>query len=368
MKGNLAYQQLNELQKEFEAKNEFLRNNFEEINPADYIDLIYPDKETLVVVFGTLKDKERNTIEPGTVKRISKEDIWGIAWKHNAYLLYCDFKNDFYHSGTLERVRAFVADIDNLTSLNLRVFSTQLNKILLPTCLINSGKGIHLVYHLKNPIYFPNKKTLLLSLNQKIQEKINQLVKVDKHPIYQPYRFPGFTTKINTIATAFKVYKAYPLKELKAYFIDNQKIKPPTSKVIYFPSAKKSFFNFVIQKLSKDLPQEGYRNKTFFALGVIAYKSKREISKEEALQKVQELYNLMERGNLTKDFPLKEAIKAFNSGYQQRYVRTRWETLCEYLNFDFIRQAEGLREKGISLRRISKLIGIHEATLRKWLK
>ena len=79
MYGNFARQyepQKNNLQQEFEAKNNILRTKFLEVAPIDYLSTIFPDKgyeDKLLVVFGTVKDKSGNIIERGTVKRISLE-------------------------------------------------------------------------------------------------------------------------------------------------------------------------------------------------------------------------------------------------------------------------------------------------------
>ena len=70
MAGNLArqYEPQNELQREFEAKNEILRSKFLQISPDEYLSAIFPDKDDedeLIVVLGTLKDKEGKIIERG---------------------------------------------------------------------------------------------------------------------------------------------------------------------------------------------------------------------------------------------------------------------------------------------------------------
>jgi len=80
---NLAYQQLNKLQQEFEAKNELLRSRFLEISPEDYLSTIFPDKgeeDNLIIVFGALKDSKGNVIEKGTVTRIAFWEIWDIFY------------------------------------------------------------------------------------------------------------------------------------------------------------------------------------------------------------------------------------------------------------------------------------------------
>ena len=134
------YRPQNDLQCEFEAKNEILRNRFSELSPDDYLDLIFSGKEELIVVFGSIKAKNGDVVEKGTVKRILKEDIWAITWRSNAYIPYCDFKRNYYHSRTLEAVRAFVVDLDNITSRNLnKLLRYVLRAFTEPTYIVNSG-------------------------------------------------------------------------------------------------------------------------------------------------------------------------------------------------------------------------------------
>ena len=64
--------QKNNLQQEFEAKNSILMSRFLEIAPVDYLSTIFPDKgyeDELIVAFGTVKDRNGNVVEKGTVKK-----------------------------------------------------------------------------------------------------------------------------------------------------------------------------------------------------------------------------------------------------------------------------------------------------------
>ena len=226
MHGDLAGQygpQRTNLQKEFENKNDILRFRFQEIAPVDYLSTVFLDRgneDNLIVVFGTQKDNKGNVIEKGTVKRIKFEDIWDIAWRSNAYIPYCDFRKNYYHSKTLESVRAFITDCDGVTSLRLNKILKYLWSSLPaePTHIVNSGKGVHFVYVLDKPVKVNGKRWSVNRLNEAIQDTFSRLLTVDKHPVVHPYRFPGFTTKINTVATAFKVREPYTFEELMDLF------------------------------------------------------------------------------------------------------------------------------------------------------
>lgn len=338
---NLArqYEPQGNLQREFQAKNEILWSHFPEIDPEDYLDFIFPDKDELIVVFGSLKDRER-----GTVKRIHKEDIWGLAWRSNAYLPYATFIKNYYHSKTLETVRAFVVDLDNVTSRNLtRLLRYGFSKLLKPTHIVNSGKGVHLVYVLSKPQPVKGYRWSVNALNTAIQEAYEVLGQLDKHPVMHPYRFPGFQTKINTVATVFRVREPYTFEELMELFKVSRKTqgkarreeKEEQGKVLYLPNGKRAFFEWVLWKLFKNPPIPGRRHNSFFALGIIAYKCKREVPKWEALEAVDMVYDDIERYNLHIGFTREEAHRAFEKGYNPKAVRVRWKYLCELLGWEY---------------------------------
>ena len=414
MDKNLAYQYFdNELQREFEAKNKLLRTYFEEIDPIDYLHFIFPDKspdDDFIVVLGTLRDKEGNIIEKGTIARVEFEKVLGLAWRSNAYIPYADFKRKYYHSRTLEKLRAFVVDIDNLTSLTLKRFvKFHLNEFPLPTYIVNSGKGVHLIYQLIEPIHVKGLRFTLNKLNQQIQSTISQIVRVDKHPLIQPYRFPGFTTKINTVSTAFKLRSSYNLEELLKNFkvkvnekmlLNRYDEKGETTKIIPLPNGSIYFFKWFCRRLFRNPPIPGRRHNSFFALGIVSYKCKRVIPKEEAKEVVFMLYEIMEGKNLHLGFSFTEALKAFEKGYNTKAITVSWKYLCDLLGWEYVpnkrngrkrkehvnlmnkirlakrefereellKKAVELKEKGISLRQISKLLGVSRKTLEKRFK
>jgi hypothetical protein len=408
MKENLAYQQLNKLQQEFQAKNDLLRSRFLEISPEDYLSTIFPDmgeEDNLIVVLGTIKDKKGNVIEKGTVTRIAFWEIWDIAWRSNAYIPYCDFRRNYYHSKTLESIRAFVNDCDGVTS-------TRLNKILKylwtslpaePTHIINSGKGVHFVYALDKPVKVRGLRWSVNKLNESIQDTFSELIKVDKHPVVHPYRFPGFQTKINTTATVFKVREPYTFEELMELFkITPKKVEKKEekksenkAKIYVLPNGKRAFFEWVLRRLFKNPPIPGRRHNSFFALGIVSYKCRREVPYEEAVETIPMVYEDMMDRNLHIGFGIDEAYEAFHKGYKPDYVRASWKYLSELLGWEYrpnkrngrkrkehiklmnrIRLAryqsrweeleEHIRrliEQGYTKRQIAEMVGIHHSTL-----
>jgi len=411
MSGNFARQQQPQkgnLQQEFESKNEILASKFPSISAVDYLSTIFPDKgdcDDLVVVLGTQKDDKGNIIEQGTVTRVKFEDIFGIAWRSNAYIPYCDFRRNYYHSRTLERVRAFVVDCDGVTS-------TKLGKVLKylwaslpmePTHIVNSGNGVHFVYVLREPVEVKGKRWSIRKLNEAIQEAYSKLFNVDKHPVFHPYRFPGFQTKINTVATAFRVKEPYTIEELMREFKIGRRSHGEAHKgeergqvrVLYLPNGKRAFFEWVLRRLFFNPPIPGRRHNSFFALGIVAYKCRREVPYEEALETIPMVYEDMMDRNLHIGFTIEEAYEAFHKGYQPKYVRASWKYLSGLLGWEYrpnkrngrtrkehlklmnrIRLAryqsrweeleehiKRLLELGYSKRKIAEMVGIHHSTL-----
>jgi len=333
------------LQREFQAKNEILWSYFPEIDPGEYLEFLFLEKDELIVVFGSVKDKEGNIIEKGTVKRIRKDDIWLIAWRSNAYLPYATFVRNYYQSKTLETVRAFVVDLDNVTSRNLtRLLRYGLSKFPKPTHIVNSGKGIHLVYVLSKPQPVKGYRWSVNALNTAIQESYEILGELDKHPVMHPYRFPGFQTKINTKATVFKLREPYTFEELMELFkVPGKRVNRSSkleqnskkAEILYLPRGTRTFFEWVLWKLFKNPPIPGRRHNSFFALGIVAYKCKREVPKWEAVEAVDMVYDDMERYNMHIGFTREEAHRAFEKGYNPKAVRVRWKYLCELLGWEY---------------------------------
>ena len=404
--------QRNNLQQEFEAKNGILRSRFLEVAPADYLSAIFPDKgyeDELIVVFGTVKDGKGNVVEKGTVKRITLEYIWDIAWRSNVYIPYCDFIKNYYHSKTLKSVKAFVVDCDGVTSTRLKKILKYLWSSLPaePTHIVNSGQGVHFVYVLSEPVDVKGLRWSVNKLNETIQDTFSKLLNVDKHPVVHPYRFPGFLTKINTVATAFKVREPYTFEELMKVFKLKPKKAERTDKkgkqkgeFLVLPNGRRAFFEWVLRRLFMNPPIPGRRHNSFFALGIVAYKCRREVPYEEALETIPMVYEDMMDRNLHIGFTIEEAYRAFHKGYDYKYVRASWKYLCGLFGWEYkpnkrngrrreehlevmnafrlvrkelrkkkyLPQVLELRQKGLSQRQISKLLGIPQQTISSWLK
>ena len=361
-----------ELRREFEAKNEILRSRFSELSPYKYLDLVFPEKPELILVFGSTRDGQGNITHHGTVRRVPRGDIWNMAWAWNAYMPYCDFKNNYYHSKTMETVRAFVNDCDKVTSTKLTKILKYLWEFLpaKPTHIVNSGQGFHFIYLLNTPVEVKGLRWSIHALNKAIQNKFSHLLKVDKHPVVHPYRFPGFQTKINTTATVFEVRQPYTLEDLMTAFKTRKKGKKSKGKAsnegtLYLPNGKRAFFVYVLRRLFMNPPIPGRRQNSFFALGIISYKCKRQVPYQEALEAIPMVYEDMMDRNLNTGFTIDEAYKAFHKGYKQQYVRATWKYLTELLGWEYRPNRRNRRTRDQHLKLARRIRSIYQEEKRQ---
>ncbi|SMO83985.1 hypothetical protein SAMN06269117_1432 [Balnearium lithotrophicum] len=378
MNKNFEFQRANSLQEEFEAKNDILSSKFLELSSEEYFNEIFSDKnenDDVVIVLGTLKDKKGNVLESGTIIRVKAEDIWKITWRSNAYIPYCDFRRNYYHSKTLERVRAFVVDCDGVTSSRLRKILRYLWSTLPaePTHIVNSGKGVHFVYLLSEPAEVKGLRWSVNSLNRAIQEKFSSILDVDKHPVVHPYRFPGFLTKINTTARGFRVREPYNLEELMKLFEikpkkekkKQEKNSKKKAKLLVLPNGRRAFFEWVLRKLFFNPPILGRRQNSFFALGIVSYKCRREVPYEEAVETIEMVYEDMMDRNLHIGFDIQEAYEAFHKGYNPKYVRASWKYLCSLFGWEYRPNKRNGRTREEHLRLARKIRSIYAEERKK---
>ncbi|MFO7296382.1 MAG: helix-turn-helix domain-containing protein [Clostridia bacterium] len=388
-----------ELRKKFEEKNILLNQRFIQVPPNEYLSRIFGEKDVLVVVLGS------NGEERGTVIRVSCSEVWQLAWRDNAYIPYADFHHDYYHGKTVKSVRAFVVDTDGTDAGELKKLMKYIWGALPaePSYIVNSGSGVHFVYALSRPVEVQGLRYTLNELNQRIQEAFAGVGRLDKHPLVHPYRMPGFRTKIGTVATVFQVSGHYSVEELLEAFgmgASRQASKKKEQSVLYLPRGSRAFFEWVLRGLFRNPPIPGRRHNSFFALGIVSYKCRGEVPREEALEAVEMVYRDIVKNGLDKGFSIREAYKAFAKGYNPKAVTVTWKYLCSLLGWEYrpnkrygrsleehckymnaikkakaesrmnelLPKVEQLQAEGYSLRKIAEKLGVPKSTLSYWLK
>lgn len=391
-----------ELRKSFEEKNILLAQKFLQVSPEEYLNRVLGEKgeeDVLVVVLGGIGE------ERGTVIRVPVGEVWQLAWRDNAYIPYADFHRDYYHSKTVKSVMAFVVDADGADAGELKKLMKYMWEALPaePSYIVNSGSGVHFVYAISSPVEVGGRRYTLYELNRRIQEAFAGIGRLDKHPLVHPYRWPGFMTKIGTVATVFQVRAHYSVEELLEAFgmgISKPVFRRKAQSVLYLPRGSRAFFVWVLRRLFRNPPIPGRRHNSFFALGIVAYKCRGEVPREEAREAVEMVYRDIAKIGMDAGFSLKEAHEAFGKGYNPKAVTVTWKYLCSLLGWEYkankrngrsreehceyiraikkakaefkkkklLPKVEQLRAEGRSLREIAKEVGVSKSTLGNWLR
>jgi len=354
---------------EFEEKEKILKTYFKEVSPEEYFKFFHSEEE-IIVVFGGNKKKR------GTIKRVSADDVGELWRRKDAYIPYTGFYRNYYHGKTVKSVKAFVVDIDHVSPRVLKkIVVYGLKTLPKPTYIVNSGHGIHLVYALVKEAEIKGLRYSVNKLNTKIQGEWELFGEVDKHPITHSYRYPGFATKINTVATVYECGSMYELTELFEFFGVKVKVKKKAKAgkrkkkdVLIMPNAKRGFFEWALIRLFKSPPIPGRRHNSFFAFGIISYKCKREVPKEEAVEAVDMIYDDMERRGLNVGFTRKEAHTAFEKGYNQKAVLARWSFLCDLLGWEYRKNKRNGRTREEHLLYVQKIRKIQKEEKEKRIK
>lgn len=220
---------------DFNMKDDFLRETFEEVSPYTFYETLFSDKDLYtdycIVTFGydgDLELCEHNPIQK-TIKKMTFEDAIETSEKYaNMYIPPCTFFGNHNSAKCMENLYAIIVDFDgdkNGVSIPMikwlaeRIQDTE-EHILPPSFITNSGNGLHLIWVFNKPVpmFNQNKKYM-----KELYSKIHQLLiayhsNPQVHHFGQAYRIVGSKTKINTITTAYRSGGTYDADYLMKYF------------------------------------------------------------------------------------------------------------------------------------------------------
>lgn len=162
------------------------------------------------------------------VKKIDIMDINEYLGFNNVAVSPCLYFENYPKRQLLNKVCAFVLDIDKLRPKDLKRFFSLFdeNRVLKPTVIVNSGSGVHFYYILDK---FFDVDSVDNSQNKELAEMVyNRLYAIirdeekymdaQKHWIGQDYRVVGSRTKLYQIASAWKLKDDfYSIDELINY-------------------------------------------------------------------------------------------------------------------------------------------------------
>ncbi len=341
---------------EFEKKNALLDALCEKLSPYDFYEEIFFDSEIPVPL--------RHIGESGKFG-VEKLDLFDAVDKaqgiENVVLSPCTYgRSNYPKRMLLQNIYAFVVDLDYvsaymLQSLLLSDWKDKNNlKMPIPTMIVNSGAGVHLYFHLVEPLSYPTDRDSIDSLNTKLTEKMSNLegISPDRRPIGQGFRVVGSLNKFGEPITAYRVPdssswdikylsesinlaapKMLTDKEFARRELALQAVNYKT-KTVNFPQRwrmGRSWYDADLQRCKKDV-SEGNRYTSFMALSVVAYKCG--ISKDELIKDLEELVDCYNKKSHTSIVKRSEITKAVRM-YSPSAVMVKSTTLEEWYGFRY---------------------------------
>ncbi len=389
-----------EMKADFRFKNDILRALAEEVSPATFYEYLYADllNEKVDSNF-KLMVIDYNGKEKSKILKLDLPEVLDLK-REGVAISPCLYWDNWKKKDLLYYVGAFVLDIDELRPLQLQRFFKlfEEKRILTPSFIVNSGRGVHFYYMLDHFIkvdcklhstnYYLAEK-IYFSLYDDVKKKENYK-KAERHWIGQDYRVVGSLSKINEITTAWRVGPIYTFDELIKYFNlkDDRKknISSPRQQAYAKSIAKdlnlelppeilenaNELYNFIAdnkdaayqvrekrrQNQSKKLKkkkkgtwyrrtvwylkndiQSGYRFSSLKALAIIAFKERSKISRDEFLKDLDDIVSVWEHKDWGEDSFNTKNVEAIIRLYDNaiKYQNTSSGTLEEWLGTKFSR-------------------------------
>lgn len=312
--------------------------------------------------------------------------------KKDAYYYPCLFFYSFAKEALIEKQCAFIIDLDNVTPVDLRILLANEIKDMKPTYIVNSGRGIHLVFIFDVPIDAYNwRKPILKEALTALKgffrgENYNFDVDDTGTALCHSYRIVGTLSKLGQVATAYNVgakWKAADL--LKKLGIDplrlDKKPQQPQRKrqekaaadnVVSIENLRKlrRLYNYVKRRIIHDVT-EGHRYSSLFALAIVGKKCNvMKSTVEQDIKNCIDLFNQKDNRHSMKSYEAQKAMK----GYSDIARTVRSTTLEELIGLEFERKTKRngrTQEDHLRIARASrntKQAVDRESTMRKYLE
>lgn len=235
-----------QLTAEFEAKNRYLAERFEQLTPHDFCRYLFP--EGSFEQFNGHEGDDSTKRRPNGIISIIKDDI-KRGWTYNR-VLFDDFAaldevqgkefavfSPIAYSGRRRimklayKIFGIVIDLDevDLKCIGDLFHQAQNNIIPFPSAVVNSGTGLHIYYIFETPIpaydrYFESLTKLKTALIDIVWNRYTSNLKKKQYQgIFQGYRVPGTQTKFskNCLVTTFLTGKKITIHYLNE-FVDKK--------------------------------------------------------------------------------------------------------------------------------------------------
>lgn len=232
---------LNEERKSYKIKNEYLENNFEEVNALDFYREIFP--EGSFERKGCKEDLKPNGIltvigEEKSKNRLIFDDLEEIINHQKEKFVITSAVSYSGRRRTASNARwlyGITIDLDGVNLENLKDFFHQIkiNLIAKPTFICNSGHGIHIYYIFKKPIALYNhiheklrlfKYELIARVWNQYTSTLKKRSEVQFQGIFQGFRMVGTQTKLGKqfLVRAFRTGEKIDILDLNPYLQDKK--------------------------------------------------------------------------------------------------------------------------------------------------
>lgn len=197
-----------EARKEFAGKEAILQDACKWLSPWDFYSLLFSDFTS---------DDKIMVVEAGRRYVAQRYDMaieYGLG-RDDVYFCPAVFWQDFKRDTKIDKLYAFVIDIDNVKPSFLSVILSGIKRgaIPSPTVITNSGSGIHFYYILAKPLVtYPSVRKMAFRLYDELNRSFE--FKTDKHSLGHAFRMVGGTTKYGDISTAYQVGGLWNVEEL----------------------------------------------------------------------------------------------------------------------------------------------------------
>lgn len=346
-----------QLRREFNEKSAILEKHGKLTSPAEYYADLYGDDGDEIMPYTVSNET------PAIRRAQNIDEVLQIAmFRDDIYTYSCSFFGGWPKERLVNNVYAFVIDLDGVSPADLRVLLKREIKKFLPSYIVNSGQGVHIVYMFTIPVagYTKRKKVLKQAI-----KALAGLFKVKTYSykvdptamLVHPYRVVGSRTKLGQTAKAYKVgekrevVEMLKLLNIDTYLFEKHEKKQTTQRkarsynneVAVLPTGRVRFYDSTYERVRHEV-DEGHRYLSLFALAIIAYKCRIPRAQiEEDIGDLVDLFNQKEHVKRVRENEIEKAMM----GYSQKFVKVNSYTLEEYLGFTFHRSTKrnGLKQR-----------------------
>lgn len=335
---------------EYNKKEQLLRDTFgQPVDPVQYNDaLFHGDTSSARVVVWTKAEKGQCIHK----YHDSATMLDACAKRRDAAVAPVVFFRDIRNKQTMKTLHALTVDLDGVAFADLMALVQHGFMDLVPTYIVNSGRGLHLVFLFDAPVEcYDWSKKILDRMHKALRSRFRSIwlsYKVDdKTSLVQIYRIVGSRTRLGTVCTAYRAGQTYtvdglatalgvtwcrpqPRQHVTGWVSDHDN-------VLTMPNGRHSFYTCVRDGIIART-QRGHRHLALFALGVVAAKCRvsQDVLQADA-RKAQRVFNQRDPHDRIPD---KDVAKALASVDPRKAKTVKAATLERWLGWSFERKTK----------------------------